>query len=178
MHTAKTILCIFAATFALAFQAHAQVEVDVKLSPAGSFKAQTSDVSGFAYKTKDGIAAENVLIDLRNISTGIALRDKHTKEHLLVEKFPKAKLVKAVGKDGKGTARISIKGVEKEYAGTYKVEGDKVIATFPVHLPDLKIEGVRYMGVGVKDEVNVKIELPLKAGPAVKRATASTKKKK
>lgn len=154
------IVSVFAATSANA----SSFTADVKLSPAGSYKAQTGKVEGQAYKTADGgVAADNVKIDLRTITTGVSLRDKHTKEHLDVAKYPEAKLVKASGKGGKGTATIDIRGKKVEVAGTYKVNGDKLIAEFPMNLPDIDIKDVRYMGVGVKDLVNVTIELPLKA---------------
>lgn len=142
----------------------ASFNADVKLSPAGSFKATTSKVEGFAYKTADGgVAADNVKIDLRTITTGVSLRDTHTKKHLMVEKYPEAKLVKAAGKDGKGTATIDIRGKKQDVSGTYEVAGETLKATFPMNLTDLDIKDVRYMGVGVKDLVNVTVELPLKA---------------
>ncbi|MGE0527983.1 MAG: YceI family protein [Bdellovibrionales bacterium] len=152
------------------------VEIGVSLSPAGSFVAKTKKVTGSAYKTADGIAAENVVVDLKSITTGIGLRDKHTKERLMVSKYPQAKLIKAVGKGGKGVAKIEIKGKQQTVRGTYKVEGNVLKAEFPMRLPDLDIKDVRYMGVGVKDTVTVKIELPLSKAP--QRSTASTNKKK
>lgn len=152
------------------------VEIDVTLSPAGSYKATTKKVTGSAYKTADGgVAAENVAIDLRTLTTGIGLRDKHTKEHLLVSKFPEAKLVKATGKDGKGTATLEIKGKKITVSGTYKIEGNALKAQFPVTISEVDIKDVRYMGVGVKDVVTVNLDLPL--GEAPKRSTASAPKK-
>lgn len=154
----------------------AGVDIDVTLSPAGSYKATTKKVSGTAYKTADGgVAAEGITVDLRTITTGIGLRDKHTKEHLLVQKHPEAKLVKATGKDGKGTAEIEIRGKKITVAGTYKVDGNNLKAEFPVQLSSLDINDVRYMGVGVKDTVTVHVDVPLAAAPA-KRAGAAAKK--
>lgn len=150
------------------------LQIDVGLSPAGSFKAETKKVSGSAHRTADGIMAENVTIDMKSLTTGISLRDKHTKEHLLVDKYPQAKLIKAIGKDGKGVAKIEIRGKVQEVKGTYTVEGNVVKAKFPVNLSDLDIKGVRYMAVGVKDQVMVQIELPLEKSV---RETASTKDK-
>jgi hypothetical protein len=162
-HIFKQLLVVSAAS-ALSLPAFASsFAADVKLSPAGSFKAQTKKVEGFAYKTSDGgVAAENVMIDLRTITTGVSLRDKHTKEHLLVQKYPEAKLIKASGKGGKGKATIQIRGKTREVSGTYKVSGDHLTAEFPMNLTDIDIKDVRYMGIGVKDLVNVTIEVPLK----------------
>jgi|GEM_PF-542076 len=150
------------------------LQIDVALSPAGSFKAETKKISGSAHKTADGIEAENVVIDMKSLTTGIALRDKHTKEHLLVDKYPQAKLLKATGKNGKGTATIEVRGKTTEVSGTYTIEGNTLKAEFPMKLTDLDIQGVRYMAVGVKDQVKIHIELPL---TDAKRGTASVKKK-
>lgn len=165
---------IFSALVTGHFALANSVQIDIGLSPAGSFKAETQKVSGSAHRTADGIEAENVVIDMKSLSTGIALRDKHTKEHLRVEKFPQAKLIKATGKDGKGKATLDVSGKQTEVTGTYVIEGNVLKAEFPMKLTDLDIKGVRYMAVGVKDEVKVRIELPLSEA---KRATASTKKK-
>lgn len=149
------------------------LQIDVALSPAGSFKAETQKVNGTAYRTADGIAAKDVTVDLKSLSTGIALRDKHTKERLQVEKFPQAKLIKASGKDGKGTATIEVSGKIKEVAGTYKIDGHTLKAEFPMKLSDLAITGVRYMAVGVKDDVKVHIDLPLSEGKPGTAASGS-----
>lgn len=151
------------------------LQIDVTLTPAGSFKAVTKKVTGKVHRTADGIEADDVTIDLKTLDTKIALRDKHLKDYLLVSKHPQAKLVKASGKDGKGTATIEIRGKKTEVAGTYKIEGNKVKVEFPMKLSDLEITGVRYMGVGVKDEVKVHLELPLSDA---KRTAASVKKVK
>jgi hypothetical protein len=156
-----------------AFAGPANVGVDVSLSPAGSFRAETDRVQGFAYKTASGIAAENVVIDMRTLKTGVGLRDKHTKEHLMVEKFPQAKLIKAIGKNGQGEAIVEIKGHKQKVKGTYQIVGNTLKAQFPMHLTDVDIKGVRYMGVGVKDDVVINVQLPIQAA----RTTASVRKK-
>src|SRR5262245_1631040 len=133
--TPTTFLMAILASGSMAFAAN--VEIDVTLSPAGSYKAVTKNVSGTAYKTSDGgVAAENVMIDLRTITTGVGLRDKHTKEHLLVSKHPQAKLVKASGKEGKGTATIEVRGKKINVSGTYKIEGKNLKAEFPVNMSE------------------------------------------
>jgi hypothetical protein len=156
----------------------ANLEIDVTLSPAGSYKAQTKQIQGMAYKTADGVETSDVQIDLRTLTTGIGLRDQHTRERLLVSKFPEAKLIKARGKNGKGTATIEVKGMKLDVAGTYTVDGKTLKAQFPVKLSDLKIEKVRYMGIGVKDIVVVNIELPVGDAPTRAAANTSNKAKK
>lgn len=143
--------------------ANSSVEIAVKLSPAGSFTAKTSKVKGKAYSKSGKVLAKKIQVDLRTIETGIALRDKHLKERLNVEKYPFATLVQATGNNGKGKAIIALKGAKLKVEGTYKTEDKHLIASFPIHLPDLKINDVRYMGVGVKDEVVVTVSVPLAA---------------
>lgn len=136
---------------------------DVALTPAGDFQAKSEDVKGFATVEGDTVKAENITVSLKNLKTGLALRDKHAKEkYLEVDKFPEAKLSKAIGKGGKGKARVSLKGIEKEVEGTYKIEGKELKASFPIKLSDFKISGIKYMGVGVDDIVKVNVTVPIK----------------
>lgn len=165
---------ILALSFSQARASAGEVAVDVTLSPAGSFKAETKKISGTAHKTADGVIAENVVIDATTLKTGVSLRDTHLKKRLLTEKFPQIKLVKAVGKDGKGRGIIDIMGTKKNVEGTYTVENNSLNAKFKMKLSDLKITDVNYMGIGVKDEVTVNVSIPLTDAPA--RSTASGKK--
>ncbi|HMN69061.1 MAG TPA: YceI family protein [Bdellovibrionales bacterium] len=168
------------AALLFSFAAHAgDVSIAVRISPAGSYKAETKKVTGSVQKTADGgVKSENVTIDMTSLTTGIELRDKHTREHLMTDKYPQAKLVKAEGKDGKGKATLEIKGKTVEVAGTYKIKGGTLTAEFPMKISSVDITNVRYMGAGVKDEVTVTVNLPITAGEAVKRGTAGTATKK
>ena len=140
----------------------AEAVVDIKLSPAGNFSAKTSAVSGFAKKVGNKVTAENIIVDLKTLKTGIGLRDEHTLKYLDVQKFPQAILVKAAGENGQGTGIIKIKGIEKPIKGTFKLSGSELVAQFPIKLSDFKIEGIRYMGVGVKDQALIKVQVPVK----------------
>lgn len=153
-------------TFLISSVAFAETSavIDVTLSPAGSYKAVSKKVTGSAVKTPDGgVKADNITVDVTSITTGIALRDKHTKEHLKASEFPQAKLLNASGKDGKGKATVEIMGQKKDVTGTYEIKGGELLAKFDVVLSDLGIKGVKYMGVGVKDKVTVNVTVPLKA---------------
>ena len=139
------------------------VVADVSLTPVGDFKAHMDDVKGFATQEGDTFKAENIVVDLKSMKTGLPLRDKHAKEkYLEVEKYPTATLVKAIGKAGKGRARIRLKNIEKDVDGTYKIEGGELKADFPIKLSDYKITGIKYMGVGVDDKVDVHVTVPIK----------------
>lgn len=146
----------------LVFAANAQeASVDVRLT-VGSFKGKSKEIKGFATLVGDTVEAKDIHVGLKKIETGVKLRDEHTRKHLEVEKFPEAILVSAKGKAGKGEGIIKIRGIEKPISGTYKIEGDKLIAEFPVKFSDFDIKGIRYMGIGVKDEGKINVTVPLK----------------
>lgn len=139
------------------------VVVDVVLNPMGDFKAKSSAVKGEAVVKGDEVSAENIVVDLKTLKTGVELRDKHTQKHLETEKFPEAILVSAKGKGGKGTGKIKIRGVEKDVSGVYKVDGKVLKAKFKLKLSDFGIEDINYMGVGVEDEVTLSVIVPVKS---------------
>jgi polyisoprenoid-binding protein YceI len=140
-----------------------KVVVDVSLTPAGDFKINIDDVTGHAMREGDTVRAENIVVNLSNLKTGLPLRDRHAKEkYLETDKYPNITLLRAVGKGGKGTARIKVRDVEKDIEGNYKIEGNELIADFPLKISDFNITGVKYLGVGVNDIVVVHATLPLK----------------
>ena len=160
----KRLSCLIALFVFMTPAARAEgshVYVDVQIKPAGTFRAEINKVKGSAHKTDDGVKAENILVDLRKLSTGISLRDEHTKKYLQVDKYPIAQLKKASGHDGKGTGTIYIKGQNQDVSGTYAVHGKMLEAKFKMKLSDLNITGVRYMGAGVADEVTVTVAVPI-----------------
>lgn len=138
------------------------VVVDVVLNPMGDFKAKTSEVSGEAIVKGDTVSAENIVVNLKSLKTGVELRDKHTLKHLDVKKYPEAILVSATGKGGKGTGKIKIRDIEKEIAGTYKVDGKTLKAKFKLKISDFGIGDINYMGVGVEDEITLMVSVPVK----------------
>lgn len=146
-----------------AYAQQAGMKAEVKLSPAGGFTAATAEVTGEVIQEEGGYKAKDIKVNLKNIKTGIELRDKHTQKHLETDKFPEAILVTAIGKKDKGKAKINFHGKEKIVEGTYKVVSDKFLqANFVIKLSDFNITGIRYMGVGVKDEVPVELVIPIK----------------
>src|SRR5262245_26546375 len=155
-----------------------QGEVSVKcpMTVGGSFDATTSALTGMLTTSTarpsgfDGSLA----VDLRTIDTGIALRNDHLKEkYLEVDKG--AGYEQAVRSDvvlqglnadapaGKGsfTGSLMLHGVKKTVTGPAEIRqagtGWRVRASFPVNLPDYNIDKPRYLGVGVKDTVQVSV---------------------
>ncbi len=136
--------------------------VSIVLNPMGSFKGKTSEVKGFAVKKGDEVSAENIIVNLKSLKTGVDLRDKHTQKYLQTDKFPEAILVSATGKNNVGKGKIKIKGIEKEITGTYKIIGNSLQAEFPLKLEDFQIKDINYMGVGVEDDVALTVTIPIK----------------
>jgi hypothetical protein len=157
----KSALVVITLVFSLATWAQ-EAMVDVSLTPAGSFKGRTHEVVGFAVRKGAAVEAHNIIVHLKNLKTGIGVRDQHTQKHLETSKFPDAVLVSAKGEGGKGTGVIKIHGVQKEISGKYEIKGKELVAQFPLKLSDFNISGIRYMGVGVDDEVKISVAVPLK----------------
>ncbi|MDG0816059.1 YceI family protein [Bdellovibrio svalbardensis] len=139
-----------------------QVTVDITLNPMGDFKAKTSDVKGEAVVKGDEVSAQNIVVNMKTLKTGVELRDKHTQKHLETAKFPEAVLISATGKGGKGKGKIKIRGIEKDVEGTYKVEGKVLKADFKLNIADFDMKDINYMGVGVEDEVVLHVAIPVK----------------
>ncbi|MES3038228.1 MAG: YceI family protein [Bdellovibrionota bacterium] len=154
--------------------------VDVTLNPMGSFKAQTSSVKGYVTQIPGGFKGENITVNLKDLKTGVGLRDEHLKDkYLEVSKYPEAVLTLGEGKAGKGTGTIKVHGVEQPISGTYEVKGKFLTAHFPLKISDFKIKEVNYKGIGAEDEVQVHVTVPIQAGAAASAAgTKPVPKKK
>lgn len=158
------VLAAMIFTMGISMAAMAQsVVVDVVLNPMGDFKAKSSAVKGRAVVKGGEVLAENIVVDLKTLKTGVELRDRHTQKYLETDKFPEALLISAKGKGGKGTGKINIRGIEKDVSGVYKVEGGLLKAKFKLKLSDFGIEDISYMGVGVEDEVTLSVIVPIKS---------------
>lgn len=145
--------------------ADGSVVVDIVLNPMGDFKAKTTEIKGEATQKGDEVSAENIVVNLKSLKTGVELRDKHTQKHLETDKFPEAVLMKATGKGGKGQGHIKIRGIEKDITGTYTISGNTLSAEFPLSLADFNMKDINYMGIGVEDSVTLHVTLPLKTAP-------------
>jgi len=155
-----------------------QGEVSVKcpMTVGGSFDATTSALTGTltASTARPSALDGSVAVDLRGIDTGIALRNDHLREkYLEVDKgagYDQAVLSDVVlqgltadAPAGKGsfTGSLMLHGVKKTVTGPVEVRqagtGWRVRASFPLNLPDYNIDKPRYLGVGVKDTVQVSV---------------------
>jgi polyisoprenoid-binding protein YceI len=133
--------------------------------PAGmNIDGKTSDLS-----VADDGTTITITIPLGNISTGIEIRDKHTKEYLEVATYPTAELkvaraaikFPAAGAESSGDARGSMKihGQTRDVSFHYsaKLDGDtfSVKGTSRVNMNDFGMKTPSYLGVSVKPDVDV-----------------------
>lgn len=151
------------------------VSVRCPMTIGGSFDAKSSALTGSLTGAPQASTLDGSLtVDLRTIDTGISLRNDHLREkYLEVDKgagYDKAVLtavaLKGVNADtpeGKGTftGSLTLHGVTKTVSGPVEIRkagsGLRVKAAFPVNLPDYNIAEPRYLGVGVKNNVQVEV---------------------
>ena len=152
------------------------VRVICPMTIGGSFDAKTTAISGSVTAGASGSQAldGSLVVDLRTLDTGIGLRNEHLRENYLeVGKGPgfDTATLSAIDLDtfnpdapeGKGsfTGLLTLHGVTKSVTGAVDVRqagaGLRVKASFPVDLAAYSIRKPRYLGIGVKDIVQVEV---------------------
>lgn len=113
---------------------------------------------------------------LKDLKTGIGLRDQHLKKYIASDKHPQAKLVVAKdqiklpedNKESTGSAKgqLTLHGVTKPVAFNYKIKRTgsdyHVQAMFDVDITKHDIEKPCYLGVCVDQNVKVKVRLKVR----------------
>lgn len=169
---------IFIATFfLLAISSFAQADngakASVKLFPMGDFVADIKGLKGSVTVTNGNYTAKDITLDLTTLKSGLELRDNHAKDkYLEVKKFPTAILLEASGTNGKGTGKLKLKDKVNPVSGTYKINGQSLVAEFTIKLSDYGINEINYKGVGVEDEVKIQVTAPIVAAAVPPAAAA------
>jgi polyisoprenoid-binding protein YceI len=166
-----------------------EVRVVCPLTVGGMFETKTTSISG-TVGVADGSPAAlsgELSVDLSTLDSGIELRNMHLRDKYL-EVGKGAEFASAVlsgvrlDKAGTSTFRgqtpfagtLLLHGVRRPVAGQadLRSEGNdvRVVASFPLHVDDYGIAAPRYLGVGVKNEVQVKVSLLVTPGPAAAEA--------
>jgi polyisoprenoid-binding protein YceI len=166
----------------------AQVRVTCPLTVGGSFDATTRALSGALTEAPSPQPfGGSIDVDLRTLDSGIGLRDDHMqKTYLEVGRgggFDKAVLtdLRVSGVDPHAfqghttfSATLLLHGTTRAIAGQATVKRDAaavhVEATFAVKLSDYGVPKPQYLGVGVKDEVQIKVSLVATPGPGAEGA--------
>jgi polyisoprenoid-binding protein YceI len=151
------------------------VVVRCPLTIGGSFEAKTQAIAGrLTPSAADASALEGtVSVELSTLDTGIGLRNTHLRERYLEvergEGFARAVVSNIrldrpaptlTGRTG-FRASLTVHGVTRPVLGTADITrqggGVHVEAAFSVTLPEHDIPEPRYLGVGVKDVVQIRV---------------------
>ncbi len=147
-----------------------KVTIKTQLSPMGAFDITGSSLSGYVSPKENTFVGQDITLDLKNLKSGMELRDKHIQEYFETKKFPSARLLQVIGKNSKFSGDLEVRNIKKRITGTYKIRKNKVEANFKVKMSDFSIKKAIYMGIGVEDEVEVVAEVPIKKAEAMKKA--------
>jgi polyisoprenoid-binding protein YceI len=152
-----------------------EVVVLCPLTVGGSFEARTSSLSGQLAidAAQPSTLTGEIAVDLKTLDSGISLRNTHMRDNYLEvgkgDGFDRAVLSEIVVKGDAATitgattftATLLVHGTRKPVSGQARVARTgsdvRVEASFPVNLPGFGIPEPRYLGVGVKDQVQVKV---------------------
>jgi len=153
-----------------------EVAVVCPLTVGGRFEAKTRSVSGqlAVDPAQPSRLTGEIAVDLKTLDTGIGLRNTHMRENYLEvgkgDGFDRAVLSEIVLKGEAATvtgattftATLLVHGTRKPVSGQAHISRAgadvHVDASFPVTLADFGIAEPRYLGVGVKDQVQVKVK--------------------
>ncbi|HZM91861.1 MAG TPA: YceI family protein [Vicinamibacterales bacterium] len=151
------------------------VRVVCPLTVGGSFEARTTALAGrLSLDPATTVLAGELSVDLKTLDTGISLRNQHMLDNYLEvrksQEFETAVLSNIdVGPLTAGvaaghsrfTAHLRLHGTTQAVAGqaTMSERGSsvRVEASFPIRISDYAIADPRYLGVGVKNEVAVRV---------------------
>jgi polyisoprenoid-binding protein YceI len=166
----------------------AEVVVVCPLTIGGSFEARTKDVRGeVASSAESPSSMEGTLrVNLQSLETGIGVRDRHMRDtYLEVQKGPEyaeatieqIHIDKLEGKTSfSGT--LLLHGQRHEVTGTaeLKPQGSqiRVQAQFPIKVSEFAIAEPIYLGVGVRDEIQVKVTMMIAASDKRAASAASS----
>lgn len=137
------------------------VKATVRLTPVGSFIVEGNEIEGqIGLESDHRITGQNFVIPVSSLKTGVALRDDHMKnKYLEGERFPTIRLVRATAQNGVFEGEMEIRGTTKKIEGRYEVTGKEMTARFSISLKEFGISGVQYLGVGVKDSVDLAVQI-------------------
>ena len=150
-----------------------EVTVMCPLTVGGSFEAKTKNLSGDVTPASDeqGAARGALKVELQTIETGISVRDRHMKNNYLeVEKGPEFSSatiddIRVEKLEGKTvfTGVLSLHGQKRKVTGAAELQQKdgkvRVQAQFSVKVSEFEIPAPTYLGVGVRDEIQVKVSL-------------------
>jgi polyisoprenoid-binding protein YceI len=167
----------------------AEVVIICPLTVGGSFEVRTKEVGGqiAAAPGQPGSVVGALHVDLQTLETGIGIRDRHMRENYLeVQKGPAFAVatledIRLERLDGKSSlkATLLLHGERKEVSGMAELKQQdgrvRVQAQFPIRVSEFAIPKPSYLGVGVRDEIQVKVTMTVTPGPAAVAQTAAVR---
>jgi polyisoprenoid-binding protein YceI len=158
-----------------------KVAVVCSLTVGGSFEATTKSLSGelsVPPAAGDAVVLQGALhVDFQTLETGIGLRDRHMRrDYLQVERgqdfsaatFTELRIEKMDGKTT-FTGTLRLHGQSKRVSGTAELQrrdgSVRVQARFALRMSEFQIPIPAYLGVGVRDEMQVSVTLTAVPGP-------------
>jgi polyisoprenoid-binding protein YceI len=167
----------------------AEVVIVCPLTVGGSFEARTKDVKGEIAPAAErpGAVGGALHVNLQTLETGIGIRDRHMRDNYLeVQKGPEYAVatlenIRLERLDGKTSLKgtLLLHGERKEVSGMAELKQQdgrvRVQAQFPVKVSEFSIPKPTYLGVGVKDEIQVKVTMTVAPETAAVTQTASVR---
>jgi polyisoprenoid-binding protein YceI len=156
-----------------------EVTVVCPLTVGGSFEAKTKNVTGQIASAPDASGAVQgaIKVDLQTLETGIGVRDRHMREkYLEVGKGPDFAVASIEGitidrKQGKASfnGTLLLHGERRAIAGTAELKEQngriQILAQFPLSVSQFAIPQPTYLGVGVRNEIQVKVSIFAEPAP-------------
>jgi hypothetical protein len=133
----------------------AEVVIVCPLTVGGSFEAKTTAMSGeIGARAGDPIIGA-IQVNLATLNTGIGPEyATATLENIRLEKLDGKTVMKAM---------LRLHGQRREVTGTAEIRHEngraRVVAHFPVKVTDFQIAKPSYLGVGVREEIQVKVSM-------------------
>lgn len=163
-----------------------EVTVLCPLTVGGSFEAKTKTLSGEIAPATDqpGAIRGTLKVELQTLETGIGMRDRHMRNNYLeVEKGPTFSTatfddIRVEKLEGKTifSGILTLHGQRKKISGAAELQQRdgriRVQAQFALKVSDFEIPAPTYLGIGVRDEIQIKVTLT--ATPSATAAVATT----
>jgi polyisoprenoid-binding protein YceI len=168
-----------------------EVTVMCPLTVGGSFEAKTKKLSGDVAPASDeqGAVRGTLRVELQTLETGIGIRDRHMKNNYLeVEKGPEFATaiiedIRVEKLEGKTvfSGMLSLHGQKRKVTGPAELQQKdgsiRVQAQFPLKVSDFAIPAPTYLGVGVRDEIQIKVSLMATSSSAAAAVGTSGQKR-
>jgi polyisoprenoid-binding protein YceI len=149
----------------------AEVVIVCPLTVGGSFEAKTTAMSGELIARPGDAMTGGLKVNLQSLDTGIGLRDRHMRDNYLeVQKGPEyatatLEEIRVEKLEGKTMMKgmLKLHGQRREVQGTAEIRNEngkvRVLAQFPIKVTDFEIAKPSYLGVGVREEIQVKVSM-------------------